>query len=158
MLYIEYEGSWVFFPRETNFLCWYQRWLQEVCNHYHIFWFATNLDGDEEELRKYYHRAQTEDEKLYAIESMNKFPTLSQEMAEFLEQAMWERRDMEDVRAFLPLLHRVDLEFFRRFLKERWQAGLYNAVVREIQYAVSVSEQGEQALAAVVEAYSGKTA
>lgn len=147
VLYIDYEGSWIFFPRETSFLSWYQRWLREVCNHYQIYWFATNLDGDEEELREYYCKAQTADEKILVIKSMNKFPSLSWETTEFLEQAMWEWRDMEDIRAFLPLLQRMDLEFFYRFLEDRWQAGLYDAVVREIKYAISISEQEDQVLA-----------
>lgn len=132
IVYIEYEGSWIFFPKESNFLCWYQRWLKEVCNHYHSFWFATNLDGNEQELREYYKQAETEDEKLYAIESMNKFPNFSQDTVDFIEQVMWERRDMEDARGFLSLIYRANPEFFNRFLESRWQMGRYDAVIQEL--------------------------
>lgn len=147
VLYIEYEGSWVFFPRETSFLSWYQRWLREVCNHYESLWFGTELDGDEAQLQAYYEHAQAEDDKLYAIKSMKKFPVLSKSTTAFLEKAIWERRNMEDARGFLSLIHRVSPEFFRRFMDSRWQAGLYDAVVWEIQYAISISEQEEQVLA-----------
>ena len=42
VVYIEYEGSWVFFPREPDFLSWYTRWLRDTANGYRSFgWFAT---------------------------------------------------------------------------------------------------------------------
>lgn len=30
VVYIEYERSWIFFPREPDFLSWYTRWLREA--------------------------------------------------------------------------------------------------------------------------------
>lgn len=135
VVYMDYEGSWAAFPREPNFLCWYQRWLREVCNHYHIFWFGLNLDGDEQELRTYYLQAQTEEEKLEALHSMDKFPVFSPDTEAFLKNAMLERLDIEDARALLLQIHRIGSEFLQQFLEKRWQRGLYDAVVREIWYA-----------------------
>ena len=79
VVYLDYEGSWVFFPREPDFLCWYQRWLRETCLHYNRFWFGTNLDGDEQELQAQYRDAKTEDDKLSILYSVDKFPSFSAE-------------------------------------------------------------------------------
>ena len=47
VVYVEYERSWVFFPREPDFLSWYARWLREVSLGYDLGWFGIHLDGDE---------------------------------------------------------------------------------------------------------------
>ncbi len=54
VVYVEYEGSWIFFPREPDFLSWYIRWLRESAAGYDMGWFGISLDGDEETLRKHY--------------------------------------------------------------------------------------------------------
>ena len=82
VVYIEYEGYWVFFPREPDFLSWYTRWLRDTANGYkRIGWFATDLDGDEAGLRRHYQCAETEEEQWLALTSMQKFPALSPESA-----------------------------------------------------------------------------
>lgn len=63
VVYVEAEFSYIFFPRETNFLSWYRRWLREIANGYQIFWFGTNLDGDEETLCQLYDEADSMEEK-----------------------------------------------------------------------------------------------
>ena len=89
MVYIDYEGSWVFFPREPDFLSWYTRWLRDTANGYkRIGWFATDLEGDEAELRRRYQCAETEEERWLALASMQKFPELSPESAELIRTAM----------------------------------------------------------------------
>ncbi len=136
VVYIEYEGSWVFFPKELNFLCWYERWLREVCNRYndHV-WFATNLDGDEEELKQYYQNAKTDEERQYALESMKKFPTFSKSTIAFLENIMLEKSTVEDARSLLQLIYRISPQFFYRFLEMRWQTERYDTVLNELWYA-----------------------
>lgn len=146
VVYIDYEGSWVFFPSEPDFLSWYQRWLREVRNQYQTFWFATNLDGDEQALRDYYQQVETEEEKREVLTSMLKFPAWSQETESFLKTALLERLDVEDARAFLTLLFRLDQGFFAQFLQQRWQAGRYDGVVSEIWYTTWHREEENEDL------------
>lgn len=135
IVYIEYEGNWFFFPKEPDFLSWYQRWLREICSHYKIFWFATNIDGDEQKLKEYYRQAKTETEKRNIIHSFDKFPTFSKDTIDFLKTAMLEHINIENAKEFLLLIYRIDTDFLYSFLEKRWQLGYYNAVVVEIWYA-----------------------
>ena len=133
VVYIEYEGYWVFFPREPDFLSWYTRWLRDTANGYkRIGWFATDLDGDEAGLRRHYQCAETEEEQWLALTSMQKFPALSPESAELIQTAMTDRLMMSDARDILELLHRGGIDEW--FLERRWDAGLYPQVVREVFY------------------------
>lgn len=133
VVYIDYEGSWVFFPQEPDFLSWYTRWLRDTANGYkRIGWFATDLDGDEAGLRRHYQCAETEEEQWLALTSMQKFPALSPESAELIQTAMTDRLMMPDARDILELLHRVGIDEW--FLERRWDAGLYPQVVREVFY------------------------
>lgn len=136
VFYMEYEGGWIFFPREQTFLSWYTRWLREVRNGYHIFWFGTNLDGDEAELRWHYAQASAEDERQLAITSMEKFPTLSEETKAFLADAINERVTIPDAKIFLELAYRAAPEFYHQFLDMRWEAGLYGPVLRELNFSL----------------------
>jgi len=136
VFYMEYEGSWIFFPREPTFLSWYCRWLHEVINGYNIFWFATNLDGSEAELRQHYAQAPTEDERQLAIASMEKFPTFSEETKKFLTDVINERLTVPDARNLLKLAYRVAPEFFHQFLDKRWEIGLYDTVLIELNYSL----------------------
>lgn len=141
VFYGDYDGGRFFYPREQDFLTWYRRWLREVRNHYRITWFATNLDGDEAELQAHYQQTDDKKEKQYVLKSMTKFPALAPDTVNFLKEALWEQRDMEDAREILTLLYRVDPELLERFLESRWQAGRYGAVVRELNYADAVLEE-----------------
>lgn len=133
VVYIDYEGSWVFFPREPDFLSWYTRWLRDTANGYkRIGWFATDLDGDEAGLRRHYQCAETEEEQWLVLTSMQKFPALSPESAELIQTAMTDRLMMSDARDILELLHRVGIDDW--FLERRWDTGLYPQVVREVFY------------------------
>lgn len=132
VVYIEYERSWVFFPREPDFLSWYTRWLREIGNGYQIFWFATYLDGDEESLCRQYNYAETEEEQWLAITSMKKFPTLSPKSMELIRSAMENRVMMPDARDVLELLNRTGIDQW--FLERRWETGFYPQVVREVWY------------------------
>lgn len=135
IVYIEYEGSWFFFPEEQNFLYWYKRWLREICNKYNIYWFATNIDGDENELIEYYNQSKTETKKSRIIHSFNKFPVFSQTTIDFIKTVILERINIENAKEFLLLIYRIDIDFFYYFLEKRWELGRYNAVVSEIYYA-----------------------
>ena len=84
VVYIEYERSWIFFPREPDFLSWYIRWLREAAAGYDMGWFGLSLDGDEETLRKLYIQADTDAERLLAVGSMDKFPALSEASQDFI--------------------------------------------------------------------------
>lgn len=141
IVYVESEGEWVFFPKEETFLCWYQRWLREVCNGYRSDWFATNLDGDEQELQAGYWKAETEAEKREILRNMEKFPELSQDTVQFLKTAFLERIEMEDATRFLMQMYHIGPEFLDEFLQKRWQAQRYNAVVQEVWYLYGRVEQ-----------------
>lgn len=114
IVYIEYEGSYFFFPEEQNFLCWYQRWLYEICNKYNIYWFATNIDG----VIKYYKQSKTETEKLRIIHSFDKFPVFSQSTIDFLKTVMLESINIENTKEFLLLIYRIDIDFFLLFFRK----------------------------------------
>ena len=135
VVYWEWEGSWVFFPEERTFLDWYQRWLREVAAGYRIFWFGLNLDGGEEELAQRYEAAQTEEEQKKVLSSFGKFPVLSPASVALIRRALWSHLGMKDGRSWLELLYKASPELFHAFLEERWGRGLYDAVVREVEYA-----------------------
>ncbi len=134
VLYIEYERSWVFFPREPDFLSWYTRWLREVIAGYHMGWFGIFLDGDEETLQKHYTQAATEDERLLAIDSMDKFPALSAASQDFIRGILDEWVTKEDVGSLPNLVYRTDPELYEQFLEKRWEAGLFDQVVYELYH------------------------
>ena len=142
VVYIEYEGSWVFFPKEPNFLCWYQRWLKEVINHYNIFWFATNLDGNEQQLRQHYMEAETKEEKLDVIYSMDKFPSLTPISKNFIKKSIWEWIDDPDTRSFLQMLNHIDSQSLYGFLEKRWELGMYDAVIYDILHVMYHIDKG----------------
>lgn len=146
VVYVEYEASWYFFPREPDFLSWYTRWLREAVAGYQSRWFATELDGDQQALRLHYRQADTDQERWLALASMGKLPELDQESKELLEQAVWQWTDMEDARQMLDLSRRVCPTLFHRLLEERWKKGLYPAVVQEISYALLHFPEEKQAL------------
>lgn len=129
---VEYDSSWIFFPREPDFLSWYTRWLREVANNYQIFWFGMNLDGEEADLRRYYEHVTTKEEKKLVLSSMDKFPSLSEESAALIGKAAQEFVQESDVRWLIKLLHRVSLKQKSDFLELRWEAGMYDEVVYEV--------------------------
>ena len=134
VVYWEWAGSWVFFLEERTFLDWYQRWLREVAAGYRIFWFGLNLDGGEEELAQRYEAAQTEEEQNKVLSSFWKFRVLSSTSVELIRRALWSQLDMKDGRSWLELLYRASPDLIYTFLEERWKRGLYDAVVREVEY------------------------
>ena len=112
VVYIEYERSWIFFPREPDFLSWYTRWLREAASGYDMGWFGIFLDGDEETLQKNYAQADTEEERLLAIDSMEKFPDLSDASQHFICSILDEWVMKEDVGSLPRLAYRVDPELY----------------------------------------------
>lgn len=146
VVYVEYEASWYFFPREPDFLSWYTRWLREAVAGYQSRWFATELDGDQQALRLHYRQADTDQERWLALASMEKFPEMDRESKELLEQAVWQWAGMEDARQLLDLSRRVCPTLFHRLLEERWKKGLYPAVVQELSYALLHFPEEKQAL------------
>ena len=134
VVYIEYELSWVFFPREPDFLSWYTRWLREVAAGYDMGWFGISLDGDEETLRKHYVRADTDAERLLAVSSMDKFPALSEVSQDFIRGILEEWIGKEDVGSLPLLAYRVDPVLYGQFLDKQWEAGLFDRVVYELYH------------------------
>ena len=135
VVYIEYERSWIFFPREPDFLTWYARWLREAAAGYDMGWFGLSLDGDEETLRKHYLQAGTEEERLLAVSSMDKFPVLSKTSQDFIRRILDEWIAKEDVGSLPLLAYRVDPALYEQFLAQRWKAGLFDRVVYELYHA-----------------------
>ena len=134
VVYIEYERSWIFFPREPDFLSWYTRWLREAAAGYDMGWFGIFLDGDEETLQKYYAQADTEEERLLAIDSMEKFPDLSGASQDFICSILDEWVMKEDVGSLPRLAYRVDPELYGQFLDKWWEVGLFDRVVYELYH------------------------
>ena len=134
VVYIEYERSWIFFPRESDFLSWYTRWLREAAAGYDMGWFGIFLDGDEETLQRHYVQADTEGERLLAIDSMEKFPDLSGASQDFICSILDEWVMKEDVGSLPRLAYRVDPELYGQFLDKRWEVGLFDRVVYELYH------------------------
>lgn len=135
VVYIEYEGYWVFFPREPDFLSWYTRWLRDTANGYRRFgWFATYLDGDEAELRRYYAQTEFKEERHLALASLDKFPKLSAETRNFIRKALADWTTEPDANGLSGLAYRVDPTLYDWFLEQRWNAGLYDQVLYDIYH------------------------
>ena len=134
VVYIEYERFWIFFPREPDFLSWYIRWLREAAAGYDMGWFGIFLDGDEETLQKHYVQADTEGERLLAIDSMEKFPDLSGASQDFICSILDEWVMKEDVGSLPRLAYRVDPELYGQFLDKWWEVGLFDRVVYELYH------------------------
>ena len=134
VVYIEYERSWIFFPREPDFLSWYIRWLREAAAGYDMGWFGIALDGDEETLQKYYLQADTEEERLLAVSSMDKFPALSDTSKHFIRRILDDWIAKEDVSSLPLLAYRVSPQLYGQFLDKRWEAGLFDQVVYELYH------------------------
>lgn len=135
VVYIDYEGSWVFFPREPDFLSWYTRWLRERAKGYRrMGWFATNLDGDEADLRRYYTESGSNEERRLALVSMDKFPELSSETQDFIRAALTDLAQESEADGLSGLAYRVDPAFYEWFLERRWEAGLYDQVLYDVYH------------------------
>jgi len=135
VVYIEYEGSWVFFPREPDFLSWYTRWLREIVNGYQrCGWFATDLDGDEEDLRRHYTQADSKEERRLALVSMHKFQELSKKTQDFLREALVDWAVEPDADGLSKLAYRVDPALYEWFLEQRWNAEMYDQVLYDIYH------------------------
>ena len=134
VVYIEYECSWIFFPREPDFLSWYTRWLREAAAGYDMGWFGISLDGDEETLQKHYAQADTEAERLLAVTSMDKFSALSDASRDFIRSILDEWVTKEAVDSLPLLAYRIAPELHGQFLNKRWEAGLFDRVVYELYH------------------------
>lgn len=144
VVYLEAELLYIFFPKEESFLAWYIRWLKEVANGYEIFWYGTNLDGDEEELRQRYQKATTKDERWLILESMQKFPSFSEETVALIERAAKEYLREGNSRLFIKLLHRISPEKKDAYLELLWEEGQYEEVIFDINYAINHLDEEEQ--------------
>ncbi len=144
VVYVESEISYIFFPREPGFLAWYTRWLREVAANYHIYWFGTNLDGDEEFLRKLYEETREEGEKRLIISSMQKFPVLSLESKKWISEISLEYVSKPEVNDILTLLWRVSPEKKDDFMEQRWNAGMYEEMIGEIFYSIYHLDQDKK--------------
>ena len=134
VVYIEYECSWIFFPREPDFLSWYIRWLREAAAGYDMGWFGIALDGDEETLQKYYLQADTEEERLLAVSSMDKFPALSDTSKHFIRRILDDWIAKDDVSSLPLLAYRLSPQLYGQFLDKRWELGLFDRVVYELYH------------------------
>ncbi len=145
VVYVESELSYIFFPREEGFLAWYVRWLREIAAGYRIFWYGTNLDGDEEELRRLYESSADEEEKRLVLSSMKKFPSLSKEAGEWLVREAQNYMLEPDARWLLDQLYGADPRQKDAFMERRWAAGMYEGVVYEVYYSIHSlgEEEGE---------------
>lgn len=143
IVYVEYEGSWVFFPRQPDFMSWYTRWLRDVAAGYDLSWFGISLDGNEEDLRQHYIEACSQEERLLAITSMGKFPVLSKATQDFVRDSLEDWTTVEDIANLPELVYRVDPKMYEDFLDKRWKNGLY----RQVLIALYHTPADKQALA-----------
>jgi len=74
-----------FFTYESNFLDWYERWLDEITLGYDTSWYGYKMPGDESELIRVYKNAPTTEIKSEALDGMFKFNKMSQSSINFLK-------------------------------------------------------------------------
>lgn len=146
VVYIEDDLLYLFFPREQGFLAWYTRWLREVAGGYYIFWFATNLDGGEEELRQQYAKAVTKEEKALILSSMKKFPCLSKEFGAWIVTIAQEYVKEPDARLILQFLQKVNPQYKDVFMEQRWESGMYDGIISEVFQSIRLFPENENAI------------
>ena len=151
VVYAESELTYVFFPREQGFLAWYQRWLREISSGYHIFWFGTNLDGDEDALRERYQNTTDKDEKRLILSSMKKFPVLSAASKAWIAEAAQEYIHESNTRWLLDLLQMAGTKELDAFLEQRWELGLYDGIIWEIYDVCNLDRGSEEETSAFLD-------
>jgi hypothetical protein len=106
VVYVNFELGKPFFTYESHFLNWYERWLDEVIKGYEISWFGMNMDGDERELIDQFQQSQSKNKQEQALISMHKFPEISDETIDFLEQQAYSNtKELRNVSIQLLLKH-----------------------------------------------------
>jgi len=83
-VYYEIEDEKPFFVFESNFLDWYERWLDEIIAGYDTTWFGYRMGGDENSLIKAYNLSQFNENKIEALKGVSRFKTISNETIDFL--------------------------------------------------------------------------
>ena len=130
IVYFDYDYENIpFFAKENDFLKWYIRWLEEVVNGYHIFWFGYNAEGNEKTLIDKYQKAETEERKLYILDSFLKFPRIKKKTENFIWNIQYDNSEVIKEKATDILLH-FDCKKGKKLLELLWNKKRYAAVVR----------------------------
>lgn len=130
IVYFDYDYENIpFFVEENDFLKWYIRWLEEVVNGYHIFWFGYNAEGNEKTLIDKYQKAETEERKLYILDSFLKFPRIKKKTENFIWNIQYDNSEVIKEKVTDILLH-FDCKKGKKLLELLWNKKRYAAVVR----------------------------
>lgn len=109
-----------FFVYETNFLDWYERWLDELIADYEISWFGTRMAGDEKTLIQVYRKATSNDEKQEALDGLFKFKHLSPTTIGFLKKVADNREN--DRNTAIQLICKTSISAANGYLMELLQS------------------------------------
>ncbi|HEX9061796.1 MAG TPA: SMI1/KNR4 family protein [Clostridia bacterium] len=86
VVYIDEDLQKPFVTFESNFLDWYERWLDEIIKGYDMFWFGMKMGGDDTELTRVFMGSEDEVCRIDSINGMYKLPALSSETIKFLQE------------------------------------------------------------------------
>ncbi|SHJ14221.1 SMI1 / KNR4 family (SUKH-1) [Clostridium cavendishii DSM 21758] len=103
VIYTDDDGNKPFFTYESNFIDWYERWLDEIINGYEIFWFGTNMGGNEKELIGIYNSTKDKSTRVSAIYGMGKLREITDETVTFLEN-IYLNEDNAEAKSALQML------------------------------------------------------
>ncbi|MDO5346616.1 MAG: SMI1/KNR4 family protein [Lachnospiraceae bacterium] len=123
-----------FFVRENGFLAWYMRWLHEVISGYEIFWFGTNLDGNEQQLMEQYQQADNSEEKAEIIDSFRKFKKLPKKQQQFFKAACDQEPNMEIRMKLVKMLAHFRVKGMGGQIEKMWEYGAYAEAISVINY------------------------
>lgn len=80
VVYLDADGQSPYVVRETDFLAWYERWLDELLGGYDMFWFGFGIGGDEASLTALLNDGATPvSERAEAVYAIRRLPDLSAE-------------------------------------------------------------------------------
>lgn len=123
-----------FFVRERGFREWYMRWLREVLAGYQIFWFGTNLDGNERELMERYQQTDRVEERMEIVGSFLKFVRLPKEQQEFFKAACEQESNMELRMRLIKMLAHFRVKGMAEQIEKLWEYGAYAEAISVITY------------------------
>jgi hypothetical protein len=76
------------FVEDESFLCWYERWLDELLAGYDLFWFGFSIPGDESRLVPILLSDPSPEQRARAASSLLRLPSLAQDSARAVLRAL----------------------------------------------------------------------
>ena len=89
VVYVDYDNQPPYFPENTDFLSWYERWLDELLARYDTFWFGARMPGNEDDLLQALNAPHTQAQRrAQALEALTYLPSLSADAVNCVEPCL----------------------------------------------------------------------